>query len=579
MLSMRFKAFARDESGSTLVAVIGLMSVMAIVGSTIASVSAQSLQFTSSTRASVQAQASADAGIDATLANLTGSGSTCSANYNHTTAPIYSTAVSFTTATSITSATAWTTGCPTSSAKFVRVVSTGTATAKGLGDLSSGDVRKVEAIYNYSPVTTTIQGSGSASYSYSNGGINDVKLLVAGSGAADIKIKKATSTITCQTNPTTIGGSVYIGSGDFSTSNGCNITGSVYVGGSARIGSGSTVGGSVSAAGIGKSSGDAVAYLAGGKVVGNVSAAGMFTMDGGSTVGGSVVSAKLPNGSTGGASVVNPSGTKISGNLSTAGVISTWANRCPAPNNTWDDAGNACSLTAAGANVVTGTVKYNQTGLVGPTAPTVPDWVDYNYASTDWTALGFTVVTWPNNSDYCTIDNRTSTFAFAAALSTYTSPTVIDARACSKLVFSSSANLLITAKTDIAFIANGFSIEGLRVRSSSTTQHKMWFVVSDKTENSQPTCTGSTGNITVGNSTNIESTISALAYTPCAIDNSSATWSGQMYGATTSFHSSTQLTYSQVGLPRVNLDGTDTTTVTTSSTNSIGTLVSIRDVP
>ena len=576
MLRMRLARLRNDESGSTMLAVVGLMTVTAIVGVTVANASVGALSYTSATRAAIQAQASADAGVDFALAALSAPAATCAPTYARATEPIFSVAISFTTSTTISSSTSWSTGCPTSSAKFIKILSTGRATVSGTGGLNFGNQRKDEAIYNYTPVATTVQGSGSASYSYSNGGINDVKLLAAGSGSADIKIRTATQLITCQTAGTTIAGSIYIGSGDFSTSNGCNINGSVYVSGSARIGSGTTVTGSVSAAGIGKAAGDYVGYIAGGTVTGNLLAGGMVTFDQNSKVNGSVVSSKLPTGVKPNVSSIDPS-TRIGGNLSGAGAFTTWATRCANP-NTWDDAGNACALTQAGGKVVSGAVVYNSNALTGPAAPSVPDWVDYNYLATDWTSLGFTVVTWPGDSDHCTIDGRTKAFAWVTALATYTNPVVIDARACTKLVFSTDANLSVTMKTNIAFIANQFSLEGLRLKSNDSTQRSAWFIVPDNTVNAQPTCTGASGDITIGNSTNIEGTVSALAYTPCKINNSSATWSGQMYSGVTSFNSLSQLTYRQVGLPRVNLDGTTTTTTTTSTSGSIGARVSVRNV-
>ena len=68
----------RRDRGSALMAVIGIMAVTVVVGMTVTTATLQSLTVTSVTRASVQALAAAEAGVDDTALRLGTTGS-CSA--------------------------------------------------------------------------------------------------------------------------------------------------------------------------------------------------------------------------------------------------------------------------------------------------------------------------------------------------------------------------------------------------------------------------------------------------------------------------------------------------------------------
>ena len=563
------------------------MAVTAIIGITVAGMSVNALSITTSARAGVQSQAAAEAGIDAAVARLRGA-ATCSPTMSSASEPAYSVTLAYSTANSVAASTVWPVGCPTASAKFVKITSVGFSQADGIGEVTQGDSRSVEAVYNYTTTSTSIPETGGAVYTYSaaaNSGLNNLTLNANQDIAASVKIKSGS--ITCQSG-TTINGDVVLANGSFSSSGGCKITGNLSVSGSATINSGANVIKNVTASGKVGTNYDGNAPVvsvygtgpSGGKAVeGNVAAGGKIYIDG--AVTGCVSSTKSPLGATPAVSTITPS-TKIGGNLSAAGELTTWATRCNASQGStnWEAAGNACAIKASG--IVTGTVAYNVANTTAPTPPGVPEWVDFKYTKSEWEALGFDIVKW-STASYCSINNYNSPDAFVAALNTYTKPTVIDATDCNPLLFSLSANsnngLDLKLKTDIAFISKSFGIEKIKINSNNTTQRKVWFIVPDTTADSQPTCSGGAGNITIGNNVSIGNTVAAIAYTPCLIQDDSTVWRGQLYAKAVTFGANITLNYLPVGLPNTNLDGNAALPPTeVVNGNALGARVSIRDI-
>lgn len=583
MFLKRGSRTGNSERGSAMIAVVGLMGITVVIGISVASASINALSFTSATRAGVQSQAAAEAGIDYTVGALK-STMTCAPSYTSPAgSPAFTTTVSYaTTATIPSAATGWTPGCPPNSAKFVKIESQGTASAKGVAGATVGNKNKVEAIYNFVSAAAPIAASGAAAYSYSTGVLNNLTLLDGGNLNADVRIK--TGSVDCQSN-TVINGNVRLANGSFQSSGSCRVTGSVAASQYVAVNGGSSIGGDVTAGGAALYTNSAAVTVVGtgnqsgggGKAVGgNVFAGGPVYTSG--VIAGNVTATPLPGGALGVASTITPGSTRIGGYLASAGEFTSWAGRCVAPRDTWDAAGNACAIKQNGD--VTGAVSYNVSGLTAPAAPSVPDWVDYDFNPAEWTALGYNVVTWPGTNDYCRIDNRTNVFPAVTALSTYTIPTVIDARACTAygLDFSQSSALNLTLKTDIAFIAPKIDVGKVIANSNNTTQRKMWFIVPDRTANTLPTPTAANCGVDIKNDTRIGSTVSAFVYTPCKISNSAAVWSGQMYGGTVTFDSNIQLTFQPVGLPNVNLDGGIIVTPTPGSPGGLGSRVSIRDI-
>ncbi len=139
-----------SDGGSALLTVIGTMGVASILALTIATMSLSSLGNTSAARARVQSQAAAEAGIDYAAAQL--ANSVCQAQFSSTVAPIFTVTISYSTVQTPSTATdtSWVSGCSSaSSVERVRLISTGSATSFGVAGNSSGDIRRVEAIFPY----------------------------------------------------------------------------------------------------------------------------------------------------------------------------------------------------------------------------------------------------------------------------------------------------------------------------------------------------------------------------------------------------------------------------------------------
>lgn len=520
-LKTRINQLKIDERGSTLVAVIGIFAVTVVISMVVGSAAINALGFTSATRAGVQSSASAEAGINFAVSQLMQG--ECQTTYTDADAAVALGIASVDVEFSVdiksrpSSSAAWSNECPGNSSSEVRLLATGNATTPGIGDQTRGDLQRIEAVYSYNSAVAAIRPSGSAVYSYSSGTLNDAKILSEGSTPASIAIR--TGSIDCTTS-TVVQGDVIAHNGNIAIQSACTVEGSVLASGTVTIH---------------------------GKVNQDVSSASTSE------------------------SLISPNA-RIGGAVSLAGTVNNWGPRCPPPNNKWDDLGNAC---AAKKSTGATSVRINLTGADAPTAPDVPEWTDYAFIPSDWTDLGYTVVTWPGDSDHCKIDNRTKSFSYVTALNTYLTPVVIDATACSKLVFSSSANLNLALNTDIAFVAKGFNIESVTVNSANSTPRQLRFIVPDTASNGVPTCSG--GKIDINSTVKIGNTVSALIYTPCTVRNSTVNWRGQMIAGNVKFDSNSGLVYSQIGLPGIDLDNSDDSGGTAASPGGLGELVSVRD--
>ena len=512
-----FRRVRGEERGAAMAAVIGLMMVGMLLTTLILSSVVTGLGSTTSTRAGVQSQAAAEAGVDVARAALT-TGTSCSASYTSTTAPAYTASLSYTTDSAVTGATAWIAGCPVATAQFVKITSVGTAVAKGVAGNTSGNLRKVEAIYGYVP-PTAIRASGSAIYTYSSPIVNQASILTDGAKPASIAIR--TGSVNC-TTMSIVQGDILAHNGDVSVQSPCSVRGSVRASGGVNI--------------YGK-------------------------------VGADVSSASTSQ------SLIDPAA-RIGGAVALAGTLNSWGSRCPAPNAGWDNPGNACSAKQeTGAS----SVRIGLTGAQAPTAPNVPDWIDYAYKTADWQTAGYTVVVWPGDADHCTIDNRTKSLSFVTALNTYTNPVVINATACSRLTLSSSANLTLSLRTDIAFISKAFNIESFTASSANSTKRELRFVVPDGVADGIPSPAGG-GTVDINSGVTIGANVSALIYSPGTIKNWTVNWRGEMFGGNVQFNSNSGLIYTQIGLPGIDLDGGSVSGGTPASAGGLGTLVSLRDL-
>lgn len=583
------RAMRHGERGSSLMAVIGIGAVTAIVGISVGAMTIGALTYTNANRSSVQARAAAEAGVAAALVGLqtTGDCTTKAGVYSSATDPVYSAAVEYKTTGG------WIAGCPVAASTGIRIESTGTAKSPA----GASDTHTLEAVYDWipatagtpaipgTPATGSIVATGSAVYSYSSTGqttLNNVNLWTNVSGkTADIIIRTG-GKLTCQSG-TQINGSVVIQNGSLEV-NTCIILGGVKASGFVAVNSGGAkVNGDVVASGLGGANnlfngqGIAAQVGAGATVGGNIIANGKVYIDG--AVKGSISSAGL-------LSLLDPStitpNARIDGNVTTAGSITTWAQPC---GGIWLLNNLLCGLTQGG--IVKGTINILSSAPIAPPAPSVPDWTNFSYNKADWTNLGFTEVVIPSNQ--CTIDNNPNNQVWINQVMASTTPVVVNAMACSELLFSSSAALQLKTRADVAFFSKSFGLENLTIDSATSAQHKMWFIVPGVKPLLPIVCLSVNGEIDINSGVKVKAGISAMLFTPNCIQNSSTEWRGQLYAGTTNFGQNISIEYVPIGLPGVNLEtattvvtpgtpGTPGTPATPGTPGGLGPQVSLRDL-
>lgn len=308
LISRRLRAVSArlsSDEGSVLAGVMGVMLFTLLITSVMLANLSVGIQKSTSTRADVQSQGAADAGLAvARAALINGTCATGSfvnkpgvSGYDAT-KPIYEAHYEFKSGASWVS----TARCPTSSDTDMRIVSSGTAANKGVS-FSANDKSKVEAVFS-SPLTPTVTpATGQAVYSYGNATATGAGTVAAVTGAsANVYVKNGS--LVCD-GGAGIAGDVVVPNGSVTVSGSCKIGGSIYSSGLVKItggasgdkvsgniigltvelSGGATVRGSVWATGIGGSS-----TLSSIPIVGSVYSNGVLTITDGS-VGGNVVAA------------------------------------------------------------------------------------------------------------------------------------------------------------------------------------------------------------------------------------------------------------------------------------------------
>lgn len=501
------------ERGSALIGVLGVMGVASILGVTSTSMSVHALGFTTSTRAGVQAQAAAEAGIDFAAANL--STLACQSQYSSTSAPIFSVTVAYSTlpAAPGDSDTSWVSGCPTfASAQRLKLTSTGWASALGVAGNSSGNIRKVEAIYLYTlaPPPYVIIPSGPALYAYAQTDPTINNLTITQASTVRPIIQYLSGSATC-TSGTTIMGDVILGAGALAITSGCTINGDLWASSVVNIQSGQITG-NVHSAGV--QNGTSVSLSSSAIIDGGIFAAGPVSIGG--KVGGNIVA-----GPTGGISTFSNQ-SSVGGSVVAAGTVS------------------------APTGVIKGTISTNLSGIVTPTIPVVPPWSDFAYSADDWkTSAG---------TPYAIHTMTTcSSITLANALNTVQSsvePIILDTRVCGAATDLRGYNL--TLRSDAVIITNGFHLGSNNIQSSNTSEKRLWVIIPDTVADRQPICP--TDNYArIGSNVTVGSYVGAMIYSPCPISNSGNVWRGQMYASSISSSASFTLNYLPIGLPTVNL--------------------------
>lgn len=563
----------RDETGTTILAVVGLIAIAAIMAVTITATTIHALGFTSATRAGVQAQAAADAGVEFARALIENDDCPATGKLSRTYGEIDPDASSDVAENLYFEATiqygivlsgSWTTGCPTGLLSpllnyQVRIESTGHAESPGVNGISALDDATVEAVYGWSilaaPAGPHIDPSGAAVYNYAASSTIYSGLTVTQESTEAPGVQFKTGNFSC-TNNTRINGTVVAGSGSATIDSGCRITGNLYASSAVTMISNGIVDGSVYAAGVvnGKSF---VQTNSTNRVGGSLYAAGPVDFQG--VVDGNVLSG--PTAGTVPSKLYARS--SVGGNFTTAGSLTV--------DGGISGCSNPCTSASAALAVkkkphVVGVVQYGASGVAAPVIPAVPNWVDFSFKASDWedeSGNPFAVVTLsPLLTSDCSWDWSGSTGIAKLKLAlASTRPTIIDARACGTLNMYASVNPKLTS--DLVIIATGFAGGSNTWASATSAQRRLWIVTPDDVPDQQPSCGGLLGlgnkqGFTFNSGFVISDTISATAYSPCVIENSSTTWRGQFYAKSVVMHGGITLKYLPNGLPNVNLtEGTN----------------------
>ena len=278
-ISRRLAIARDDERGVALPTVIIFMFAGVLLSLVVASTVLYSLSFSSGVKASVQSQASAEAGIAAARAGLLNGVCPDGGLYTNDD-PFYEVQVYKPDGTG-----GWIEGCPEIT-DDARIVSMGDATNKGVGGNSIGDRANVEAILGSITSEVTLTASGPAIFAYSASGAGAGGRLVSLDGT-NVDVMLRTGLVTCD------GGfqgaaNVVVKSGTFKAVGGCNLAGNVWVNGPVYIDGGAIIGGSVTGTTV---------EMSNGAVNGNVWADETFTSTGGGVnVGGWVSAASISIG-------------------------------------------------------------------------------------------------------------------------------------------------------------------------------------------------------------------------------------------------------------------------------------------
>lgn len=588
----------REDSGSTMVAVIGVLAVALITTTLIATSVVSALGFTTATRADVQSQAAAEAGIAVVQASLLAG--TCTADVDtiedvdgdgYLEAVFRGTDPEYTTTVKSWSGASPENGCPSSASTRVVVSGHGAAATPGL--ISHGDETVVQAefVANTTPAENT--GSGPAIYSGNGSAVNAMTITSATGVRGDIQILDGN--FQCTTT-SLIEGNVLVANGNVNITNTCTIKGDLRASGTINITSAAIIEGDVVAAGGGVSLSNSTIQVGGsiyangaatihGQVEGSVEATGSVYTNGGSRIkgnlkaGGSIrlfgqVDGNVTTPSTATFEINNGSG-KVLGDLVVGGNLKPDGHN-PEQAPSLPTLNDRVAYQLQHRGTVGGSISFLNTSSPMPVAkiaPVVPPWVDVEYRLTDWE--GFSLLVWPNPSSVswpasaeCQIGswNRDNHVVYQQIINA-TSPMIIDTSVCSNVTFGGT-DLLV--KTDVAFIGKSFTLgNGSDVISSDGENHYVWFIVPDgKPQVPGPNCSNGAGNISTNGQTKIHDKITALAYTPCTIAlNNGTEWRGQLYSGKLEVSSNDSLKYAPIGIPGWNLDGV---TVEEPSTESGG---------
>jgi hypothetical protein len=540
-LIRRSKACAGDERGSVLIAVLALMIVASFIAVTIGAASFGALQTTNAVAGSVEARGASEAGINAAELSLrvkSGQPGGCPIGglLVQTTPPAYSVQI----AHRAVATDPWTDGCPTGSAREIRLLSTGSAERPIFGSNQLGATRLMEATYSWLPsmtytyTSTPGTGGGVALYAYV---VKDVtftnfRILMDTARPAPSNVIVRTGDFACLTGD--IAGDVLVGAGSLTLVS-CNLAGTGYAQGSVSVTNAAPPGSTGKGLSVGNhllsatSSASAALVTNSGTVGGDVWTAGSTSVLASSTVDGNVVAA-------GGAdTLLTVAGSSILGSAVSTGDI----------------------ILGKGASVGGGQVSG--AAVDPPPPPAVPDWVAIPFSgslTSEWTDAGYTVAGAAKTpSGSCVYDGYTAPKNKPSAeqlerdranrlwenMGVNAGPTAINALGCTDGVITTSTSTPITLTNDLVIFANKFTFDKLKIES--TGSHKVYFIVPDNGAGGAPTCSAAGNGIHITSEVAVAPRVSVFGYTPCDLTVDRFGWRGQFYGGNVRFNQQGTFTY------------------------------------
>lgn len=516
-LTRSIRSFRRDESGSALVAVVGVMAVGLILTAMVMTSVVSGYGFTTSTRAGVQSQAAADAGIAIARAGM--ESGTCGTNGGvFRSAPGAIPSYQVTVWRQRTAGGAWEAGCPTNDSTPVRLVSTGIADALGVAGVSGNDESRVEAVLAQ-PTRSTIGPSGPAVYAYwSDGFSGSGRLNPVNGSVPSVLVKRGN--VSCS-GASDGGADWVIDGGNLDVTGSCGISGNVWSTGRTTVSGAVTIGGNVVGSGV--------TLTGSGKIGGSVWSDADVTLSGAAQVWGNMTGVRLTM--SGSSRVVRDAWVYGSADLR------DWPSTV---------SGNLTAKSKSGSGRAGGRTTVISSGpgaspFVTPVRPVVPEWTDFPYNRADWP--GFTEVV---------IGAGCNESALQAAINGIgTAPGIVDARGCSQI--SIGAANTITTRSDLVILANKFALGGSGGFATGSDR-RLWLITPDTVDDNEPTCQSGMGPVTMGGAFSFSQRLSVMVYTPCRIAVESAvSLRGQLYGGKVTVNGAATVGYVPLGLPNVDL--------------------------
>lgn len=530
LTKMRQWSVRGTDEGATLVVVVIVMLVLFVGAVAVAALVTNTLATQVTTRGTAQSRAAADAGISAAVAG--GVPNPCP-----TTSPMPSP-----------SATPVAPGAGTDARYTVTAVCTGSqVTFTSVGRAGNGTTT-TQAVYGYAP--QSVPGTGADMIFFANTTFTDEVVSHAGVNGTLLSIVIPGGDFTCQT---TVPANVIM-SGDFVTGGRCDVQGDVYANG--RYNSQQT---------------DTI-------VEGNATAASTVTGSGKKAhVGAGLVKKNLTVGGD-----LNLGQGTVNGNVLTGGKVTA-------------------SGTVGGTTTQYGTkpaaLDFSALGF---------SWFDYAYQSSDWVANWGVpastfehAVTPTGTGNYSCNAFNTSPGGGWTNLSTLSAsgPVAIDARKCtSGLSSNMGTNPVITLSNDLVLTAGAFDLTTLTINAAPGKNPRVWIIVDDAKTPGSTYCTskcaknGTPDIPSVGggikiNGTVIGPNVTAMAYTPGVVDVRGGAggihdqWRGAFYGGSFNYGGGLDFWGGSIALPGQTAGGSTGGSGGASGTNTLGALISRRDVP